>query len=145
VNARAVLATLGIILIALFLGITVLAHVHGLVPTGVETVNSQLARRVFGGGPFYYLVQGVTTLILVLAANTSFADFPRPASPAQPDGPPDQGRPALSAGRRRDQRAVSSQGMTEGRPAVRRPVGRVAGARDPIAARPRHVSPPRRA
>jgi len=40
-------------------------------------VNSQLARRVFGTSPLYYLVQGVTTLILVLAANTSFADFPR--------------------------------------------------------------------
>jgi amino acid transporter len=77
VNARAVLTALGVILIALFLGITFLAHVHGLVPTGVETLNSQLARRVFGGGPLYYLVQAVTTLILVLAANTSFADFPR--------------------------------------------------------------------
>jgi amino acid transporter len=76
-NARAVLVTLGAILIALFLGITFLAHVYGLVPSGTETLNSQLARRVFGESALYYLVQGVTTLILVLAANTSFADFPR--------------------------------------------------------------------
>src|SRR5262249_2713729 len=41
------------------------------------TVPSQLARRVFGVTPPYYAVQAVTTLILVLAANTSFADFPR--------------------------------------------------------------------
>jgi amino acid transporter len=77
VNARAVLATLGVILVVLFLGITFLGHVYALVPTATETLNSQLARRVFGESGLYYLVQGVTTLILVLAANTSFADFPR--------------------------------------------------------------------
>jgi amino acid transporter len=76
-NARAVLAALGGILIALFLGITLLGTAFGLVPAEHETLNSQLARRVFGEGALYYLVQGVTTLILVLAANTSFADFPR--------------------------------------------------------------------
>jgi len=76
-NARAVLAVLGGILIALFLGITFLAHAYGLAPVVGETINSQLARRVFGGTPLYFLVQAATTLILVLAANTSFADFPR--------------------------------------------------------------------
>ena len=76
-NARTVMVALAAILIALFLGITVLAHAFGLVPVEGETVNSQLARRVFGTSPLYYLVQGITTLILVLAANTSFADFPR--------------------------------------------------------------------
>jgi amino acid transporter len=76
-NARAVLAILGGILVALFLGITFLAYVYGLVPVEGETINSQLARRVFGGSPLYFLVQGATMLILVLAANTSFADFPR--------------------------------------------------------------------
>jgi hypothetical protein len=45
-----------------------------------ETVNSQLARIVFGASPLYYFIQAVTMLILVLAANTSFADFPRLAS-----------------------------------------------------------------
>jgi amino acid transporter len=76
-NARAVLALLGVILIALFLGITFLGQLYGLVPSESETLNSQLARRVFGENVFYYVVQAVTTLILVLAATTSFADFPR--------------------------------------------------------------------
>jgi amino acid transporter len=76
-NARTVLAWLGVILVALFLGITFLAHHHHLGPRPEETVLSQLARRIFGGGLLYYEVQAVTVLILVLAANTSFADFPR--------------------------------------------------------------------
>lgn len=76
-NARVVLTWLGVILIALFLGITFLAYDLGIVPRTHETVVSQLARRIFGGGPLYYEVQAVTMLILLLAANTSFADFPR--------------------------------------------------------------------
>jgi amino acid transporter len=79
-TARRVLLALGIILIGLFLGISALVHALGVVPAEGETVNSQLARRVFGESPLYYFVQGVTMLILVLAANTSFADFPRLAS-----------------------------------------------------------------
>ena len=65
---------------SLFLGISALAHAFGVVPVEGETVNSQLARLVFGESPLYYFIQGVTMLILVLAANTSFADFPRLAS-----------------------------------------------------------------
>jgi amino acid transporter len=76
-NARMVLVWLGVILIGLFLGITFLGNVFGVIPVEGETVNSQLARRVFGHNLLYYYLQGVTTLILVLAANTSFADFPR--------------------------------------------------------------------
>jgi len=76
-HARQVLAMLAAILVTLFIGITVLAHAFGLVPVEGETVNSQLARRVFGGTPLYYLVQAMTALILILAANTSFSDFPR--------------------------------------------------------------------
>ena len=79
-NARRVLLGLGGILIVLFLGISALAHAFGVAPMAGETVNSQLARRVFGESPLYYGVQGVTMLILILAANTSFADFPRLAS-----------------------------------------------------------------
>jgi amino acid transporter len=85
-NARQVLAALGLILIVLFVGLTVLVYVFHVVPVAGETTNSQLARRVFGLSPFYYLVQGVTALILVLAANTSFADFPRVASFLARDG-----------------------------------------------------------
>ncbi len=79
-TARRVLLALGGILIVFFLGISALAHAFGVVPVEGETVNSQLARIVFGESPLYYMIQGVTMLILILAANTSFADFPRLAS-----------------------------------------------------------------
>ena len=76
-NARTVLAVLGGIMMALFLGTTVLADLYAIVPRDQETVISQLAREVFGGGAPYYYIQGASMLILVLAANTAFADFPR--------------------------------------------------------------------
>jgi amino acid transporter len=79
-NARTVMTWLGAILIVLFLGITYLAHDSGIRPMEHETVVSQLARHVFGSGALYYEVQAVTMLILLLAANTSYADFPRLAS-----------------------------------------------------------------
>lgn len=76
-NARVVLAWLGVILVVLFLGMTYLAYDFGILPRQGETVASQLARHVFGTGVIYYEVQIVTMLILLLAANTAFADFPR--------------------------------------------------------------------
>jgi amino acid transporter len=76
-NARIVMAWLGAISVVMFLGITYLAYDLGIVPGGNETVVSKIARRVFGGGFLYYEIQAVTALILLLAANTSFADFPR--------------------------------------------------------------------
>ncbi|MGH7326364.1 MAG: APC family permease [Candidatus Rokuibacteriota bacterium] len=76
-NARAVLAILGVIMMTLFLGTTALSVVFGVVPREEETVVSQLAWRVFGGGALYFYLQAVSMLILVLAANTAFADFPR--------------------------------------------------------------------
>ena len=76
-NARVVLAWLGVILISLFMGITFLTRHYGLTPLPEETIVSQLARQIFGEGLFYYALQGSTMLILVLAANTAFADFPR--------------------------------------------------------------------
>jgi amino acid transporter len=76
-NARIVLTWLGVILVTLFLGMTYLAYDFGIVPRVGETVASQLARHVFGTGVIYYEIQAVTMLILLLAANTAFADFPR--------------------------------------------------------------------
>jgi amino acid transporter len=76
-NARVVLTWLGVILITLFLGVTFLAYDFGITPRPEETVVSQLARHIFGSGFLYYELQVVTMLILLLAANTSFADFPR--------------------------------------------------------------------
>jgi amino acid permease-like protein len=79
-NAQAVMTWLGAISIVMFLGITYLAFDLGIVPGGEETVVSRIARRVFGGGVPYFTVQAATLLILVLAANTSYADFPRLSS-----------------------------------------------------------------
>jgi amino acid transporter len=76
-NARAVLSWLGILLIVLFVGITYLSYGFGIRPREDETVVSQIARHVFGTGVMYFEIQLVTMLILLLAANTSFADFPR--------------------------------------------------------------------
>jgi len=79
-NAAAVMTTLGVLSIAMFLGITYLAYDFGIAPGGDETVVSKIARRVFGTGVFYYTIQTTTMLILVFAANTSYADFPRLSS-----------------------------------------------------------------
>jgi amino acid transporter len=76
-NARTVLAVLGAIMVTLFVGTTTLADLYDIVPREEETVASQLARLIFGGGPLYYYLQAVSMLILILAANTAFADFPR--------------------------------------------------------------------
>jgi amino acid transporter len=76
-NARVVITWLGAILVVMFLGMTFLAYDFGIVPRDGETVTSQIARHVFGTGFVYYEIQVVTMLILLLAANTAFADFPR--------------------------------------------------------------------
>jgi amino acid transporter len=79
-NAQAVLLALGAISITMFLGITYLAYDFGVVPGEEQTVVSKIARRLFGESLPYYLLQGATTLILLLAANTAYADFPRLSS-----------------------------------------------------------------
>jgi len=82
-NAGKTLIILAILSITMFVGVTFISHQFGTVPDEAthETVVSLVARTVFGGGsPFYFLVQGATMLILMLAANTSFNGFPRLAS-----------------------------------------------------------------
>ena len=77
-NARVTVTWMAVLLTILFLGITFLASRFGIVPSHVETVPSQIGRVVFGeDNPFYYVIQAGTALILILAANTAFADFPR--------------------------------------------------------------------
>ena len=76
-NAKITMAWMSVILGSLFLGVTLLAHIFGIMPKEGETAVSLLAHAVFGDGAFYYIVQASTTMILVLAANTSYADFPR--------------------------------------------------------------------
>jgi amino acid transporter len=76
-NAGKTLITMALLLGTMFLGISFLAREMAIVPHEHETVVSQIGRQVFGDGPLYFILQVATTLILVLAANTSFADFPR--------------------------------------------------------------------
>ncbi len=77
-NAGLTMIWMSIILGVLYLGITFLLGQIGAVPSEAETVISQLARTVYGARGFLYLctIAG-TTIILVLATNTAFADFPR--------------------------------------------------------------------
>ena len=76
-NAAMTMVYMSAILGTTFLGITFLANHIAAIPSEVETVISQLARTVFGIGPIYGMVISATTVILIMAANTSFADFPR--------------------------------------------------------------------
>jgi amino acid transporter len=86
-NAGRTLIWMSAILGTLFLGITLLAGRIGAVPSESETVISQLARTAFAGRGLLYLVTiSATTLILIMAANTSFADFPRLSAIAAGDG-----------------------------------------------------------
>lgn len=73
-------------LYVMFAGITILAFGFGILPREGETVLSQIARTVFGPGPLYYAMQAATALILLVAANTAFADFPRLTSAIALDG-----------------------------------------------------------
>ena len=86
-NASATLVAMAVMAIGMFVGITVLAHAYRVIPSAAESGVSQLGRAIFGGHTFlYYLLQAATTLILVLAANTAYADFPRLASIVSRDG-----------------------------------------------------------
>ncbi len=83
-HARETLVVMAVLLGSMFLGISWLAAKMHVVPSDTKTVISQIAQAVFGSGTLGHLlflfVQASTMLILVLAANTSFADFPRLAS-----------------------------------------------------------------
>jgi len=79
-NAAKTLTWMAAILAVFFLGTSVLAQRYHVMPTASETVLSQLGRHVLGAGWLYYALQYATFALLVLAANTAFADFPRLAS-----------------------------------------------------------------
>ena len=86
-NAAQTLVAMAVLAITMFVGITLLAHAYHVVPSETETVVSQIARGTFGGrGVLYFCVQIATMLILVLAANTAYSDFPRLASIVARDG-----------------------------------------------------------
>lgn len=85
-NASKTLLRMSVILAVVFVGITLLASWIRVVPNDNETAVSQIARSLFGGGWRYFLIQGSAVAILLLAANTPFADFPRVASQLAQDG-----------------------------------------------------------
>jgi amino acid transporter len=79
-NASRTLWTMALLMGSLFLGSIGLTHYLAVYPQGGETILSALARTVLGTSPAYFVVQAATLLILAVAANTSFAGFPRVAS-----------------------------------------------------------------
>lgn len=79
-NAANTLTVMAALLGVFFLGISFLATSMGLVPNDQETIISQIALAVFGIGLPYYIFQIATMGVLVIAANTAFADFPRLSS-----------------------------------------------------------------
>ena len=83
-NASATLGILGIIAVTLLLGVSYLAVAVDATPSSTVSLISEIARAVFPVGsaasPMYYVVQGLTFAILVLAANTSYQGFPRLAA-----------------------------------------------------------------
>jgi amino acid transporter len=89
-NAARTMVAMGIIAMTLFLGITYTATSLNLVPVEHDSILSQIARAVTGGisggGILYYWVQFFTMMILILAANTGYQDFPRLSSFLAHDG-----------------------------------------------------------
>lgn len=86
-NASITLMWMGAILASFFFGISVLAHRLQPTVSHEETLMSIIGGAVFGdGSPFYFILQASTAAILLLAANTAFADFPRISSILAQDG-----------------------------------------------------------
>ncbi|HEX2778358.1 MAG TPA: APC family permease [Gemmatimonadaceae bacterium] len=85
-NAAITLSWMIAILAAFFLGVSALARHYGVMPTTEQTVLSLLGRHIFGTNAAYFALQYSTFAVLVLAANTAFADFPRLAGILSHDG-----------------------------------------------------------
>ncbi|MBN1146502.1 MAG: APC family permease [Anaerolineales bacterium] len=85
-NASRTLIAMAILMAVLFVGSIGLTQFLAITAGTNETILSALARRLLGGGPIYLLIQVSTMLILAVAANTSFAGFPRLAAILAADG-----------------------------------------------------------
>jgi len=85
-NAARTLIVMAVLMALLFLGSIGLTQFLGVVSGPQETILSALARRLLGTGPVYFMIQFGTMLILAVAANTSFAGFPRLAAILAKDG-----------------------------------------------------------
>jgi amino acid transporter len=76
-NARVTLTWMVALLVGMFAGVLAVSRLAGVVPVARQTTLSQLARLSFGNGPMYIYIQAATAAVLLLAANTSYNDFPR--------------------------------------------------------------------
>lgn len=85
-NAKIVLVLLASLVFVIFGGTSLLATLYHAVPSENQTVISQIAKGVFGGGFMFYAIQTTTAMILIMAANTSFSDFPLLVSLMARDG-----------------------------------------------------------
>jgi amino acid transporter len=85
-NARRTLIAMAALMALLFVGSIGLTQYLAVVAGPQETILSALARRLLGSGPAYLLIQASTMLILAVAANTSFAGFPRLTAILAADG-----------------------------------------------------------
>jgi amino acid transporter len=86
-NASRTLLAMGLILGSMFIGMTIVARYYAFIPAEDNTIPAQLGARAFGDGTVLFgFLQVMTAAILVLAANTSFADFPRLSAILARDG-----------------------------------------------------------
>ena len=76
-NARTTLSWMVGLLITMFASVLLVAKLAGVAPESSQTMLSQLAHLYYGDGPVYVFIQAATALVLLLAANTSYNDFPR--------------------------------------------------------------------
>lgn len=86
INATKTMVWMGVMAMSLFMGISFLATHLAIVPHEADSVLSQMTRVITGGGFLYYWVQFFTMMILILAANTGYQDFPRLSSFLAHDG-----------------------------------------------------------
>ncbi len=75
-HAKIVLGLLALVVLFIFGGLSYLATIYNAVPAADKTVVSQIAQQVFGKTFMYYVIQFTTALILIMAANTAYADLP---------------------------------------------------------------------
>jgi len=85
-NAKTVLMLLAFLVLIIFGGTSYLATIYHAVPVEGKTVLSLIGEQVFGKGFMYYMLQATTALILIMAANTAFSDFPLLLSYVAKDG-----------------------------------------------------------
>lgn len=75
-HAQRVLLILSLIVLLVFGGVSILANLYHTIPQDGNTVLSQIAYAIYGKSFMYFLLQAATAVILIMAANTSYSDFP---------------------------------------------------------------------